>query len=317
VRKDITMKTCFLFPGQGAQYPGMGKDLWEESDQVKKLFDVASEKTGIEMKKLLFEGSEETLKATDKTQIAITLVNLSSSTLLKEKGIMPDGCAGFSLGEYAALCEAGIISIDDIFPLVKARGDLMEKASRNLDSERGNPGMAAVIGLSCEKLADILKNGNMKGVYLANYNSPEQIVLSGTFEGLKAAESICKEAGARRYIMLKVSGPFHSPLLAEAADELKVVLDQYQFDDPVKPVYSNVTGNIIQTGKEAKELCIRQVTSTVRWVDEEKNLIDHGFERFIEAGPGNVLAGLFKRYTQDYQCYPAGKLADIDNLQQF
>jgi [acyl-carrier-protein] S-malonyltransferase len=309
------MKTCFLFPGQGAQYPGMGKDLWEESNQVKKLFDLASEKTGIEMKKLLFEGSEEELKATDKTQTAITLVNLSSSILLREKGITPDGSAGFSLGEYAALCEAGIISIDDIFPLVKARGDLMEKASRNLDSNRGNPGMAAVIGLNYKQMADILDDRNLKDVYLANYNSPEQIVLSGTFEGLTAAESICKNAGARRYIMLKVSGPFHSPLLKEAADELERVLDQYVFHDPLTPVYSNVSGNIIQTGKEAKELCIKQVTSTVRWVDEEKRLIDHGFDRFIEAGPGTVLAGLLKRYTKDFPCYPAGKLADINNLQ--
>ncbi|MBN1698114.1 MAG: ACP S-malonyltransferase [Spirochaetales bacterium] len=308
------MKTCFLFPGQGAQYPGMGKDLWEESDQVKKLFDIASGKTGIDMKKLLFEGSEEDLKATDKTQIAVTLVNLSSSMLLQEKGIKPDGFAGFSLGEYAALCEAGVISIDDVFPIVKARGILMEKASRALDSGEGNPGMAAVIGLSYDQCKNILSKGNLPDVYPANYNGPDQIVFSGTYSGLTAAEPRCKEAGARRYIMLKVSGPFHSPLLSEAAAGLADVLAGYTFNDPSKPVFSNVTGTIVRSGKEAKELCIKQVTSTVKWVDEEKALIDNGFDTFIETGPGAVLTGLLKRYTKEYICQPAGTLVDIGKL---
>ena len=308
------MKICFLFPGQGAQYPGMGKDLWETSEKVKNLFKLASDATEIDMETLLFNSTEEELKATDKTQIAVTLVNLSACTVLKERGFNPDGIAGFSLGEYAALCEAGIIKIDDIFPIVKIRGSLMEKASRNLDSDSGNPGMVAVIGLEIKKMEEILEKEKLEGIYLANYNSPGQIVISGTHEGLNNAEPVLMEAGARRFIRLKVSGPFHSPLLEEAKEGLKSTLGQYEFADPEKPVYSNVTGKLIKTGTEAKELCIKQVVSTVRWVDEEASIIKDGFDKFIETGPGSVLTGLLKRYTKDYPCFPAGKIEDIENI---
>ena len=141
------MKTCFLFPGQGAQYPGMARDLWESSPRVKELFQSASDAVRMDMKKLLFDSSEDDLKATDKTQVAMTLASLCSSAVLKERGISPDACAGFSLGEYAALCEAGVLKVQDVFPIVRIRGDLMEKAARGLDSKDGAPGMAAVLGL--------------------------------------------------------------------------------------------------------------------------------------------------------------------------
>ena len=306
------MKACYLFPGQGAQFPGMGKDLWEQSEQVKRLFELASDKTGIEMRKLIFEGSEEELKATDKTQVAITLINVAASSALKEKGISASGAAGFSLGEYSALYEAGVIKLEDLFPIVKARGDLMERASRNQDSPSGNPGMAAVLGLTLEEVSEVLET--LEGVYLANYNSPVQVVVSGSFEGIQKCEAVFEEAGARRVVPLKVSGPFHSPLLEEARAGLEEVLADYDYSDPQIPVYANVTGERITSGEEAKRLCVQQVVSGVRWVDEEKSILADGYDRYLEVGPGTVLTGLWKYVSKEAKCNPAGSLEDINKI---
>jgi [acyl-carrier-protein] S-malonyltransferase len=309
------MKTCFLFPGQGAQYPGMGRDLWEASDGVKQLFDQASDACGVDLKRLLFEGSEEELKATDKTQIAVTLANVAASRVCQERGIIPDGFAGFSLGEYTALYEAGVLELRDLFPIVKARGEHMEKASRALDAgSDARAGMAAVLGMSYADATKVLRGLAGGGVYLANYSSPQQIVLAGTAEGLQKAEAAFKEAGCRRFVTLKVSGPFHSPLLEDARRGLQEVLAEYRFADPRKPVYSNVSGKRIGSGDEAREFCIRQVVSTVLWVDEEESLLADGFERCLEVGPGSVLAGLWKSFSRDLPCLAAGKLEDIDKL---
>jgi [acyl-carrier-protein] S-malonyltransferase len=290
----------------------MGKNLWEQSEQVRRLFELASDKTGIEMKKLIFEGSEEELKATDKTQVAITLINVSASTALKERGISASGAAGFSLGEYSALYEAGVIGLDDLFPIVKARGDLMEQASRNQDSPSGNPGMAAVLGLTLEEVSEVLDT--LEGVYLANYNSPVQVVVSGTFEGIQKCEEVFEEAGARRVVPLKVSGPFHSPLLEEARAGLEEVLADYTYSDPQIPVYANVTGERITRGEEAKKLCVQQVVSSVRWVDEEKSILADGYDRYLEVGPGTVLTGLWKYVSKEAKCHPAGSLEDITKI---
>lgn len=308
------VKNCFLFPGQGAQYPGMGKDLWEASDKVKDLFRLASEASGMELTKLLFEGSEEELKATDKTQVAVTLVNVAAGLACRERGIEPDGVAGFSLGEYTALYEAGIIRLEDLFPIVKARGLLMEKASRSADTAGGRAGMAAVIGMGFAEARETLRSLEGEQVYLANYSSPQQIVLSGTAEGLAKAESVFKASGAKRFIVLKVSGPFHSPLLEEARLGLEETLAKHTFSDPVKPVFSNVTGRRITSGAEAKELCVRQVVSTVLWVEEEQSIVADGFQRCLEVGPGSVLAGLWKAFSKDLPCIAAGKLEEIAKI---
>ncbi len=209
------MKTAFVFPGQGAQYPGMGKDLWETSSAVKDLFQLASDTTGVNLTKLIFEGTEDDLKATDRQQIAITVVNLSAATVLREHGVRPDAVAGFSLGEFAALHEAGVVSLKDAIRIVRARGEIFERVSRSLDSPAGSPGMAAVVGLDFDKLTAALKG--IDGIYPANYNSPTQIAISGTAKGLDAAEAALKAAGARRFIRLKVSGPFHSPFSTRRA----------------------------------------------------------------------------------------------------
>jgi [acyl-carrier-protein] S-malonyltransferase len=312
--KEKPMKTCFLFPGQGAQYPGMGKDLWEESPKVKELFDIASDTAKLDVKKLLFEGSEDELRVTDKTQVAVTLVNLSVSAVLREKGLVADGCAGFSLGEYSALCEAGIIALEDIFPLVKARGEFMERASRALDTPTGKAGMTAVVGCEYAKAVEILSGLKRDDVFLSNHTSPTQVVLGGTAQGLANAEDAFDAAGFRRLVPLKVSGPFHTPLIKQAQDDLRGLLDQYTFRDPVKAVYANATGERITSGARAKELCVTQVISTVRWVAEEENILKDGFDRFIETGPGTVLKGLWKGFNTQYVCASAGKLEEIKKL---
>jgi [acyl-carrier-protein] S-malonyltransferase len=305
------MKTCFLFPGQGAQYPGMAKDLWEESQSVRDLFKKASEASAMDVEKLLFESTAEQLKATDKTQVAITLASLCSSLALREKGVLMEGCAGFSLGEYAALCEAGVIRFEDVFSIVKIRGDLMEKAARALDSSGGAPGMAAVLGISAEKAAEALLPLADSGVHLANYNSPTQVVVSGTAEGLAKAEAALKAAGAKRCVRLQVSGPFHSPLMERARTAFDEALRPFVFSDPRISVYSNVTGAVIRTGSEARQLCARQLVSTVRWVSVEEALLKDGFKRFFEAGPGTVLAGLMRAWHPEVSCVPAGTLEGI------
>jgi len=305
------MKNCFLFPGQGSQYPGMARDLWENVSAVKDLFAKASDASGVDAEKLLFESSEDDLKATDKTQIAITLANLAASLALKETGVRVQGCAGFSLGEYAALCEAGVIRLQDVFPIVKIRGLLMEKACRSLDGEAGAPGMAAVLGLAAEKVAAIIEPLSAAGIFIANHNSPSQMVVSGTAAGLAVAEKSLKEAGARRFHRLSVSGPFHSPLLVEARKAFDDALASYAFSDPKIPVYSNVTGRAITSGNEARGLCAQQVVSPVRWVAVEQSLFEDGFDTFFEAGPGTVLTGLMRALQPQAVCYPVGTLQGI------
>ncbi|HEY9593466.1 MAG TPA: ACP S-malonyltransferase [Spirochaetia bacterium] len=305
------MKTCFLFPGQGAQYPGMAKDLWEASAGVKELFSKASKAAGTDMRALLFDASAEDLKATDKTQIAITLASLCSSTALRERGVTSAGCAGFSLGEYAALAEAGVIRFADLFPIVRIRGELMEKAARALDATDGAPGMAAVLGLAAEDVAAAVETLAGAGVHVANYNSPTQVVVSGTAKGLSRAEETLKARGARRFVRLQVSGPFHSPLMEAARVEFQRALAPFSFSDPILPVYSNVTGKRIASGAEARELCVTQLVSPVRWVTEEQTLLADGFDRFLETGPGTVLTGLLRSLTPQAACAPAGTLEGI------
>ena len=306
------MKTCFLFPGQGAQYPGMGKDLFEASAGVRELFAQACDATGLDLEALLFRGSAEDLQATNRTQIAVTLVNLAVARVLAERGIEAHGYAGFSVGEYAALAAAGVIADGDLFRIVQARGEAMEAASRGADTAAGPAGMAAVIGLAPERVTAAL--AGVDGAWAANYSSPAQVVLAGTAEGLAAAGQACTAAGARRFVPLKVSGPFHSPLIESARERFAEVVAAFTFHDPTRPVYANVTGGRIAGGAEAKRLCVEQIVSSVQWVTEINSLVADGFGRFLETGPGKVLTGLMRGFGTAASCTPVGTMEQVDAL---
>jgi [acyl-carrier-protein] S-malonyltransferase len=308
------MKTVFLFPGQGAQAPGMAKDLWESSEKVRNYFDIASGIAGKDLKSLIFEGTEDDLKSTDNTQIAMTLANMSAAIVLQEHGIKADVVAGFSIGEYSALWAAGILSAEDVFKLVLKRGQAMEQCSRAYDSPEGSAGMTAVIGLTREQIVELFAANGLKDVYVANHNSPTQIVLAGTHAGLAAAEKVCTDAEAMKVVRLKVSGPFHSPLLAKARKSFEAELGACTWQDPKIPLISNVTAQAIDKGSSARSLAGEQIVSAVRWVDTMNYLIDQKVERILEVGPGKVLCGLWRATTRETKCQPAGTLEMIKEL---
>lgn len=301
------MKTCFLFPGQGAQYPGMAKDFYETSSEVRRLFELASDAARMDLKELLFESDEETLKQTRYTQIAVALAGSAAALAAREHGIVPHGCAGFSVGEWPALAEAGILSHFDMFRLVAERGRLMDEAG----NRSGGSTMSAVLSLSPEKIEQVIAEAGLKQCWIANYNSPSQCVISGTEHDIVIAEEKLRQAGAKRVIRLKVSGAFHSPLMHYAYEEFKGIVEEVTFMNPVLECYSNVTGKKITSGTEAKKLASEQIISPVRWIDEEASILEAGYERCVETGPGTVLSGLWKSFTTSIPSIPAGTLDAI------
>ncbi|MCL2044496.1 MAG: ACP S-malonyltransferase [Treponema sp.] len=313
----------FLFPGQGAQYQGMGLDFFAGgSAAVNKLIETASAVFEQDAQTLL-NLDADTLKRTDISQPAITLANLAAAAFLAEQGWQPAASAGFSLGEYAALVCTGVISAEDCLHLVKARGTVMQQASDNLRESAGGdasaaPGMAAVMGLApqeAEALIDQWKTAGLVDLYAANINSPKQLVVSGTAAALTEAETRFKEAGARRVIRLPVAGPFHSPLLANAAEAFRPALEAVTFSDPKIPLYSNVTGKQIESGAEAQKLALLQITGPVRWTEIEAAITaDAVFSACLEVGPGKVLQGLWKDSGSEIPCYPAGTMEDIRKI---
>jgi [acyl-carrier-protein] S-malonyltransferase len=326
----------YLFPGQGAQYQGMALDfLASGGAAVKKLFDQASEAFEKDAQALLRDSNADTLKRTDVSQPSVTLANLAAAVYLAEQGWVPKACAGFSLGEYAALVCTGVISAEDCFRLVKARGEAMQKFSDQLREAAGGdaaaaPGMAAIIGLAPEQVESLIAQwtqAGLKDLYAANINSPKQVAVSGTAAALTEAETRFKEAGAKRVIRLQVAGPFHSPLLASATDAFGPVLEDVVFNDPKIPLYSNVTGKRVGSGAEARKLALAQITSPVRWIEEEKAIMidgktEFGFEACLEVGPGKVLQGLWKDLASTFvadseiPCYAAGTIEDITKLEE-
>jgi [acyl-carrier-protein] S-malonyltransferase len=308
------MKLGYLFPGQGAQYPGMCKPYYETSPNVRRLFEQASDLVHRDLARLLFESTDEELKETSNTQLSITLANLATYQVLKDRGWEPSLCAGFSLGEYSALVVSGVLSIEAVFPLVKKRGELMAEAAEKLDRSQGNPGMAAVMGLGPEQVLAIVQGLGRDDVFCANFNSPVQTVISGTAEGLAKAEEALKAGGAKRIITLKVSGPFHSPLLVEASRAFREVLKDVVFNDPKITLFSNVTGQAIDSGLVAKELAAQQIISPVRWTDEMQGINKLSPDGVLEVGPGTVLTGLWKAQFAESVCYPVGKPEDLEKV---
>ncbi|MDR2757846.1 MAG: ACP S-malonyltransferase [Spirochaetaceae bacterium] len=321
----VIKNPAFLFPGQGAQYQGMALDIFEAGGAaVKELFALASEVMGQDMRALIGEADGETLKRSDISQPTITLANLAAAVYLEEQGILPGACAGFSLGEYAALVTAGVVDAETCFRLVKVRGKAMQDAVSRLQgcpaggAEAAQPpGMAAVLGLDPEKVEALILQWKAEGLfelYGANFNSRSQVVVSGTAAALAEAEIRFKEAGARRVVRLQVAGPFHSPLIAGAAEVFGPVLAAAKFKDPSVPLFSNVSGGPIASGAEAKALALRQITEPVRWTTEEGGLAALGIDAVLETGPGKVLQGLWKDAETGIPCFAAGTVADIETL---
>ncbi|MFZ1730136.1 MAG: ACP S-malonyltransferase [Bacteroidota bacterium] len=301
------MKTALLFPGQASQYVGMGKDLYENHDRGRELFDSANEIMGVDLRQICFEGPAEELKQTKFTQPAIFVHSVIMAELL---GIAPDAAAGHSLGEYSALVAAGALTFEDGLRLVKKRGELMQESGTR------SPGtMAAVIGAEADLVEEACREAASAGiVQAANFNSPGQIVISGSIEGIDRAMEILKAKGVRLVKKLPVSGAFHSPLMQYAQDEIGAVLEATPIADARFPIYTNVTALPVTAAEDIRINLLRQVTSPVLWESSMQNMLADGIERFVESGPGNVLQGLMKRISADASCLAVGTHAELMSL---
>lgn len=319
----MSKKFAFLFPGQGAQEPGMLKDICEAFPIARKILDKISEITGVDMPKLMWESDASVLSRSDNSQLAITAASVATMKVLEEKGVVPASAMGFSLGEFPALYAAGVLSFEDVIKVVQKRGQIMQAVCEQIASENEGhaPGMSAILGLPPEKVTEIANT--IDNVYAANLNSVKQTVISGTYDGLEAAEKAFAEAGARRCVRLAVAGPFHSPLMQKAADEFEKAIADVTFNDPKIPLFSNVTGKQVLSGEEAKKSAVLHLTNPVRWTDEEAVLgammtEDAANEwKVIEVGPGRVLGGLWKQteYGEKWVCDSVNTVDTVNGVE--
>ncbi len=301
-------KIAFVFPGQGTQYVGMGKELYENSELAKKEFDSLFSKLDFDLKTVMFEGPEEALKETKNTQPAIVSMSLILTKLLEAKGVKPDYVAGHSVGEYAAFGAAGYLSTEDTVKLTSARGKFM-----NDTAVKVNGGMAAIIGLDSEKIKEVLKN--VEGIVEAvNFNEPNQTVIAGQKDAIERACTALKEAGARRAMPLAVSGPFHSSLMKEAGEKLKEEAEKYTFQMTDVKLVANTTADTLNSIEDIKNEIYAQSFGPVKWVDTVKKLKSEGVTKIYEIGPGKVLAGLVKKIDKEIEIKNIEKLEDLENL---
>ncbi len=290
---------AYLFPGQGAQFVGMGKDLYEKSALAKDLFEKANDILGFRITDLMFNGTDEDLKQTKVTQPAIFLHSVILSKTLGDS-FKPDMVAGHSLGEFSALVANKALSFEDGLVLVSKRATAMQKACE------ANPStMAAILSLDDKIVEEICKSITEEVVVPANYNSPGQLVISGSMKGIEIACEKLKAAGAKRALPLKVGGAFHSPLMESARVELAAAINSTHFEKPICPIYQNVIGQSVFNPDIIKENLISQLTSPVRWTQIMQNMISDGATTFIEVGPGTVLQGLIKKLKPEVEAYSA------------
>ena len=301
---------AFVFPGQGAQVVGMGKDFYENSELSKNIFDEAAELLDFDVKKVCFE-ENEAINITEYTQAAMLTTSVAMLEVLKEKGLKPDVCAGLSLGEYCALVASGVMDFEDALRAVRQRGILMQEAVPT-----GIGAMSAIIGLDADVIAGICDK--IDEVSVANYNCPGQIVITGKKEAVEKANEELKEAGARRCVMLNVSGPFHSEMLKTAGEELYRVLENVELKDFEIPYVTNVTAKYVtnENKNEIKEMLKDQVSSSVLWIQSVENMIEQGVDTFVEIGPGKTLTGFIKKIAKavdkEVTTYNVEKYEDVE-----
>lgn len=299
-------RIAFIFPGQGAQVCGMGQDFYEQTETGKKIFDKASGLLGFSMPELCFEKNDR-LDITEYTQAAMVTAGIAMMRVLEEKGIKPDVAAGLSLGEYCALAAAGVMSDEDAICTVRQRGILMQEAV-----PVGEGAMAAIQALDAAAIEAV--TGAMEGVWIANYNCPGQIVISGKKAAVEEACEKLKAAGAKRALLLNVSGPFHSGMLTVAGEKLAQVLADVEIHTPRIPYVANVNAQFVTTAEPVKDLLTRQVSSSVRWQQSVEAMINDGVDTFIEIGPGRTLAGFMKKISKEVKTMNVEKLEDIEKV---
>ncbi|MCE5299650.1 MAG: ACP S-malonyltransferase [Spirochaetia bacterium] len=305
------MSLVLVFPGQGAQYVGMGFDFCEGNERANAIFAIAEHTFGGGLKEAMFLGPEETLKKTDYTQPAIFTMSCAIYEAVKE---MFAGrvayTAGHSLGEYSALYAAGAFDFESGFKLVKRRGALMQEAS---SVNKGS--MAAVLNLDDDKIAELCQKASSAGyIAAANFNSPGQVVVSGDTAAIDAGEAIAGELGARRYIKLAVAGAFHSKHMQSAADGLKAEIDGFDIRDAAIPVVSNFLAKDVKTADEIKNALVNQITGSVLWADSIRYMISNGADTFVEIGPGTALSGMIKKIDRNVKVFNIDKVADIEKI---
>ena len=301
-------KIAFVFPGQGAQFVGMGKDIYENNETARQEFDKIFSSLSFDLKTAMFEGPEETLKKTKYTQPAIVAMSLVLEKLVRSKGIKPDFVAGHSVGEYAAFGSGEFLTLSDAVKLTAFRGETMNEIAESV-----NGGMAAIIGMDSEKIKEVLKT--VDGIVEAvNFNEPKQTVIAGQKDAIERACVALKEAGARRAMPLAVSGPFHSSLMQEAGEKLKEEAEKYNFQMTDVKLVANTTAEVLQNVDEIKEEIYKQSFGPVRWVETIQKLKAEGVTQIYEIGPGKVLAGLIKKIDKEIQVKNIEKLEDFENI---